>query len=336
MRVIGVPAVRVYIAPMKDGTVEEQEYFADAMEREFAGAAYQVVDFKEDSDYYVELSVSQDESSRFVTIVLFDTKSGREVVSLGRDYQDFAEMEDWNLYLITQATSNLPIIKLPPNAELLAMPGGEGGKAAPKAQPFKSGFYLGLRVGGFLSNSMFQISDNYEGGLSQGLTGEGAVRIEFRFIRFLSFQAEAVFIYDTFNAMKRTQIGLEAVRSTETFWHLSLMFPLLIKVPVEVDRFTLSPFVGAYYIMSLWPVNRAKGDSDEEAGTYSYNVDLPLGVSLGIDAGLVLGPGEIFVGLRFDQNLGMTVVGDRNGPHYYRSRIGLSLGYEFLLGKGRR
>ena len=101
-------------------------------------------------------------------------------------------------------------------------------------------------------------------------------------------------------------------------------------------RFTLSPFAGAYYTIALGPMNRAGGDSDEDAGTYSYSNGLPFGISLGIDMGLVLGPGEIFVGLRFDQDLGITTTEGRNGPQYSRNKIGLSLGYEFLLGRKRR
>jgi hypothetical protein len=145
LRVIGIPAVRVYIAPMESGTPEEQEYFMEAMEMEFAGATYQVVDTIEDSDYNVRLTVSRERGSTGnFSIVLFDTKSGREVVSVGRDYQEVFEMEDWNLFLITQAMANLPIVRIPPGAELLAVP-EEG---ASMSTVFKPGFYQGLRVSG--------------------------------------------------------------------------------------------------------------------------------------------------------------------------------------------
>ena len=329
LRVIGVPAVRVYIFPMESGTPEEQEYFMEAMEMEFAGATYQVVDTIEDSDYNVRLAVSREGgSASSFNITLFDTKSGREVVSVGRDYREVAEMEDWNLFLITQAMANLPIVRIPPGAELLAVP--EGGASMSTA--YKPGFYLGLRAGGHLNTFTFQTSGDYEPGLRLAFSGEGAVLAEFRIARLLSLQAEAIFIYNAFEAGKKTQNGVQVIHSTDTFWHLSLMFPLLIKVPVEVGRFTLSPFAGGYYTMALGPMNRV----DEDGGTYSYNMDLPFGISLGIDMGLVLGPGEIFVGLRFDQDLGITTAEGRNGPQYSRNRIGLSLGYEFLLGKKRR
>jgi hypothetical protein len=335
LKVISIPTVRVYIAPMESGTPEEQEYFMASMKMELIGAAYQVVDSMEDSDYNVVLSVSHDEeSTNMVYFTLFDTKSGQEIVSVGRDYQQFSDMDEWNLYLISQATANLPIIRLPVGAELVAVREGEGSEEKP---PYKPGFYLGLRAGGSLNISTFQTFGNYDARLSLGFAGEGAVLVEFRFVRFLSLQAEAVFVYDSFGAGKKIANESEQIHSTDNFWHLSLIFPVLIKIPVELNKFTLSPFMGVYYIMSLGQMNRVDDDSDEDTEAYPYEVNVPFGISLGIDAGVILGPGELFIGLRFDQDLGMTTVGDYlSGPQYSRNRIGLSLGYEFLLGKKRR
>jgi hypothetical protein len=208
--------------------------------------------------------------------------------------------------------------------------GGEGENGT-----YKRRFFLGLRGAGFLSSSMPQTSGAYEGGISQGFTGEMALMMEFRAFRFLSLQAEGVFVYDTFKAAKKTQKGQELVRSTDIFRAFSLMFPLLVKVPLQVGPVTLSPFMGAYYTMPLGKMTIVPDSSDETTAAYSYRVDPPFGVSLGIDVGFPLLSGEFFAGLRFDRNLGMTIVGDRNRMQYSRNRIGLSLGYEWLLWRQR-
>jgi hypothetical protein len=338
LRVITVPSVCIYISPMETGTTEEQKYFMENMRLEFTGATYEVVDSIEKSDYNVILSVMRDDDTNVVTLTLFDTKTGRELITLGRDYQELSDMDTWNLYLINQAMSNLPLVKILPGTELTAVrEGGEEEAEEPEKPPYKSGFYMGMRVGGFLNTSFFQPFGGYDGGrISQGFAGEAAVLMEFRFLPFLSLQTEAIFIYDTFKAANKRQGETELVGSIDTFWHLSLMFPLFIKLPMELDRFTLSPFVGVYYIMLMEQINCVEEDSDKEPDTYPYNINLPVGVSLGIDMGVILGAGELFIGLRFDQNLGMTTVENLGGMQYSRNRIGLSLGYEFLLGQKRR
>jgi hypothetical protein len=135
------PMVRIYIAPMESGSPEEQQYFMDNMKMEFVGAAYEVVDTLENSDYNVILSVSQQEPNpelesaggegeapaegetpgspgNTITLALSDTKTDRELISLSWDYKQLSDMDMWNLYLITQAMSNAPITKIPAGAAL--------------------------------------------------------------------------------------------------------------------------------------------------------------------------------------------------------------------------
>jgi hypothetical protein len=121
------PMVRIYIAPMESGSPEEQTYFMTNMKMEFTGAAYEVVNVLEDSDYNVSLSVSRQEPpedtqagegnseppGNTITLTLFDTKTKRELIALSWDYQQLSDMNMWNLYLITQAMANAPIVKMP-------------------------------------------------------------------------------------------------------------------------------------------------------------------------------------------------------------------------------
>ncbi|MDR2177331.1 MAG: hypothetical protein LBP20_04725 [Treponema sp.] len=341
LRVLTIPSVHVYIAPMESGTQEEQEYFMDFMTMEFVGAAYEVVDTLEESDYNVVLSVSRTEPDpdydgplNAISLTLFDTRSGRELVNLSWDYDQVSDMDMWNLYLITQAMSNAPIIKMPPGVEMTA---------APEEKPaFRPRFYLGMWAGGSFNTSVLQDpgiptagEKGYEWGVERGFGGEAAALVEFRPFRFLSFQVEAVFMYDAFNVARRTRDN-DLIRKTGTFQSTSLMFPLLVKVPVELGKFTLSPFVGAYFITFLGPVKATLGDP-VETDTLSYGINPPFGITLGIDTGLSLKSGELFVGLRFDQNIGTAVsTGDRKNPQYSQYRLGLSLGYKFSFAVKQR
>jgi hypothetical protein len=52
-----------------------------------------------------------------------------------------------------------------------------------------------------------------------------------------------------------------------------------------------------------------------------------------MDLGFPLGPGSILFDLRYNRDLGMTNVQSINRLQYTLERIGLSLGYKFLLWK---
>jgi hypothetical protein len=201
--------------------------------------------------------------------------------------------------------------------------------------PYNRRFYLGLRAGGAFNSLTTQGSGNYEAGASQWFGGEGALMAEFRLFRFLSLQTEAVFIYDLFNAARQSQENGELVRSTDTFRTMFLMFPLHIKLLLEINSFTLSPFLGAYLIMPLGTMN-ISSDGETGDGTYPYGIVPPLGMSLGFDVGFPLGAGELVTGLRVDQNVGLSSVQNINRMQYYRSQVTIFLGYKFLLWMQRR
>jgi hypothetical protein len=318
LRVAFVPTVCVYIAPIEGGTPKEQEYFMFNMRMEFSGAAYEVVDRARDSHYTVTLSISREwpGDSNLVTLILSETKTGREIISLSQNYQEVEDMNAWNLYLITQAMANTPTIKMPPDGELILASNDE-------RLFFSRKFFLGLRGGGIMNTSIFRTSGNYEGGVSHGFSGEGALLAEYHWFRFFSIQMEAAVAYDTFSAARQVQIGPNIVRSTSTFRALNLMVPLLIKIPLRLDSVTLSPYGGIYYTMTLPIGDEAK-----------YSMTPPLGASLGFEVAFPLWRGEFFAGIRSDQNFGTTII--ENGPRFARNKTGIMLGYKFALWTGQR
>jgi hypothetical protein len=257
-----------------------------------------------------------------LTVTLFDTKTNRQIVSLGYAYVALSDMNIWNLYIIFQAMANAPIVKLRPDAELEGIL--EGLAAKPK-EPHKAAFYAGLRVSGLLNLYTFQTLRDYVGGGTQAISWEGAVLLEFHPFRFFALQAEAGVTYERFGELR----GGEA-RSLGMFSALALHIPLLMKAPITLGGLSLSPFAGVYYILPLW----MSMEAGEISTKYSYRVSPPLGVSFGVDMGTALGPGKFFIGVRYDRDLGTTIGEDEESPFYFRTRLGLTVGYAF--GGGRK
>jgi hypothetical protein len=287
-------------------------------------------------EYYIDL----DDLQHF-QLWLWNSASGSLVYTDEMVFEDMEEADSYLPPMIRWIFSQIPtdrvnVVAVNQETETVdTNTNNNSGEGENQSQPYNRRFYLGLRGGGFLNSTMPQTSGNYEGGVSQGFSGEGAVVAEFRIFRFLSIQAEGIFMYDTFKAAKKISKDNRITRATDIFNSMSLMFPLLIKAPLEVGKFTLSPFVGAYYTLPLGLMTIIPGNSDDVRGSYNYTMDIPWGISLGIDAGFPLGPGEIFAGLRFDRNLGLTKVRTQDRMEYSRYRIGLSLGYKFLIWKLR-
>jgi hypothetical protein len=207
---------------------------------------------------------------------------------------------------------------------------------------FMGRLHLGARAGASFNVYQTLVSGGYEAGTSQGLSANGVLLASFKIFKYLGIQAEVIFNYDTFKAAKMTDKPsaiagqINSVRSTDRFSYMSLMFPFMIKVPLDIGKFTLSPFVGIYYVLPLGKLNTKPGAEEEENISYSYTISPPLGLSLGIDAGYTLGPGEIFLDLRYNRDIGMTVAERGYGIQYVRNQVGLSLGYKFLLWDSRK
>lgn len=337
------PVVRVYLGPAENGTEGERGYFRDSLSLEFSAAGYQVVEDKESSDYNVTMEIlrrepdSAYEVPNSIRLTLFETGSGREVISQTWDYGAVTEMNTWNSYAVTQMMANAPpIITITPDAqtpgEPVEPPRQDPRQYDPPPQPnrepaanqeqgqeqHKKTLYLGLRAGGTFGSSFVQNSGDYEGGIGRGFGSEGGLLVEFHLLRFLSLQTEAVFLYDTFMANKIIRDEWGTSRSTGMFQHLSLMLPLWIKLPVTVEGFALSPFAGAYYLVPL----------DAMA---SYTVDPPLGLSGGLELGIRQENRMLFFSLRFDHDMGLSAGGEDGRLYYSRERLGLFVGYKFSL-----
>ncbi|MDR2629558.1 MAG: hypothetical protein LBC60_01390, partial [Spirochaetaceae bacterium] len=289
-------------------------------------------------EYYIDV----DDLQHF-QLWLWNSASGSLVYTDEMVFEDMEEAEGYLPPMVSWIFSHVPVdqritvLQTGPQEEVTDQGADEDQET--RNSLFTGRLYLGLRGGGSFNAYSSLVGGGYEAGTSQGFSGNGAVVLEFRIFRFLGLQAEAIFNYDTFKVAKITAnlptVG-QSLRSTDRFSAMSLMFPLLVKVPLEIGVFSLSPFVGIYYAMPLGKVHMDPSDSrTAAAASYTYTVNPPLGLVLGIDTGLTLGPGELFLDLRFSRDIGMTVAEKGYGIQYVRNQIGLSLGYKFLIWKKR-
>jgi hypothetical protein len=91
------------------------------------GANYTVVENQADSDYTMNLSITQDVETSYedeygrmsaeqiiniLTVSLMDTVEVREILQFSWAFETLEEMYEWNLHLIYQAMANVPLTKL--------------------------------------------------------------------------------------------------------------------------------------------------------------------------------------------------------------------------------
>jgi hypothetical protein len=174
--------------------------------------------------------------------------------------------------------------------------------------------YLGVRAGAALDFLGVQPAGGYEGKTVLSWGGEAALTVEYRPWRFLSVQAEGVLGLESFGADR-----LDSNKTTDRYRSMYLRVPLMVKAPIDLGRFRVSPLAGASYIL---PLNK---------------LDLPLGVTAGFDFGYALRGrrgskelGELYGSIRYDIDLGLTEV-ERTGLQYTRGRLVFSAGWKFGL-----
>ncbi|MDR1636507.1 MAG: PorT family protein [Treponema sp.] len=301
---------------------------------EIAAANYGMVYTPEEADYTMQLNVTEEEDpeveggiSSVLTISVIRNKDNYKVVEFAWGYVNLEEMYQWNLYLVYNALANVSLSKL------------EEAKAPepvvpvdPSASWREKWLYLGFRAGPSFTGYSFQSTRNYASGLSPGISGEGGLVADIRILRFFSIQTEMIITFDTFNVAKDPDEN-NGERSTDSFSAISFTAPLMVKVPLGFEKFLLSFYTGAYLALTPFQINRKSSNSDDN---YDMNLVPPLGFVIGMDLGLRLGPGELFMDLRYTRDFGMTIVRNGNEPQYIRDRITMGLGYKFgLIRRGK-
>jgi hypothetical protein len=192
-------------------------------------------------------------------------------------------------------------------------------------------WYVGLRGGGALNSYTIRSSGGYAGNSERGFDAEVALSLEVRPWRYLSFQTEAVLLVEAFNTFKDVNHGVTGTQDyiPAKVASLSLLVPLLLKFPFDVERFGLSFSLGPYLIL---PLTSAGGLLENVTGRDAvfFERTLPFGLCFGIDIGYRLGGGELFGGLHYNYDLTMAaapVDGPYAGLELERQRLAITFGY---------
>jgi hypothetical protein len=314
----------LYIAAASGGTQAQRQFFDDNIPMEVANANYKLVYTPAESDYIINMNLSQGEdydnpggTVNIFTITVVRTRTGAEVVRYSYDYQDVEEMYQWNLYIVYNALANVSLtnISAAPAAEDAPLPW------------WNTWVYLGFRAAPALTGYSYITVPNYPGDTSAGLGGEGGLTVEFRTFRFLSFQLDALLSWDGFTAPRIVSQEDSQTYTADDFGGLSVTIPFAVKVPLAFEKVVLSPYAGLYFTMIIGPLLMSRGGGPvEEVPAYKT---LPLGFTAGADISFRAGRGEFSVDLRYYRDFGETIVQD--GPRFTRDRITLSLAYKFGL-----
>jgi hypothetical protein len=333
----------LYITPTTGGTLEERQFFDDNIPMEVLNANYRVVYTPQEADYIINMTISEDEDYdnpggilKVFTISVIRTITNTAVVEYSWGYREIEEMYNWNLFLVYNALANITLTN--PSLTTQPTPAPPITPAPPETpEPiplpwWNRWLYVGFRAAPAFTRYFFLPASDYPGDNSTGIGVEGGLTTEFRPFRFLSFQLDALLSYDSLIASRIVFQGNTQSYITDGFSGLSLMVPFLVKVFLPFEKFTLSPYAGPYYATFVGPLTKISGDTKNSEEIPVYKTPL-LGGTIGTDIGFRLGPGELFVDLRYSRNFGEIVVHNDYGLRYTQERITLSLGYKFGLFK---
>ncbi|MDR3166357.1 MAG: PorT family protein [Treponema sp.] len=210
--------------------------------------------------------------------------------------------------------------------------------------PLNRWLYVGLRGGGSLRlYTLPLLVQDYSSNFTQGFSYEIALQFGVRFLSFMSFQAEAIFTQDNapfrgpkFNVLEDE---IRYIYYTDSYKSKSLLFPVTLKFPLAFEPYMVTPFGGVYLALPLGQMTLETTNTTGKSGTFEYGLTMGLGLTVGIDLGLRLGPGILFLDIRYSGDFGDTIIQMDDGTtrSYRRAMLSFSIGYELaILNKRRR
>jgi hypothetical protein len=174
--------------------------------------------------------------------------------------------------------------------------------------------YPGIRLG--VSPHTYRVNTSSALEADTHAAFEAAVSAEVQIAKLFSLQPELVYSADKVGA---NTDSLDVTINTST-----LMIPILAKLTFRPGNFYLAGFAGPYFTIPLGSMNVTQSGTTEN---YSYTA--PLGITGGADVGMKLGPGILFLDLRYSADRKYFWAND--AAQFSRSMFSVSLGYNFGL-----
>jgi hypothetical protein len=195
--------------------------------------------------------------------------------------------------------------------------------------PEEKWLYLGLRVGPSVRFYARKTANPFaENNVYNFLNITAGLQATYQFLPFLGVQMEALFTsdyapYSAIDSTTNASTNITTIKvDSDPFISYSLMFPLALKYTYRQSRLFASALAGIYLSLPLGDMqNKTLG------GRFGYSMNLPLGYTVGINVGTKLGPGSLFLDLRWAADIGETQK-DSGDLIYKRSMVTISIGYE--------
>jgi hypothetical protein len=265
-----------------------------------------------DPKYVILPVLERDGDAMVLTLYVYDLDdpSGNSIFYQEMACRNSTDAQENMAYFCWSFTSNLPPDERIPGPVIVY---GE----APEDDAWKNKWiYLSPRAGGSVRYYKTEEIDAW----TMGVTFDVGFRAAVQFVTFMpqasliSFSLQTGLDLTQDNAVFRgygllgTAINAISVDNTG----LSLTIPVVLKFNFKPRRFTSGLYGGAYFLLPL------------DSSSYTS----PLGITLGADFGVKMGPGALIFDFHWGMDLGMKEI-DPPGEDYTRNMFSLTVGYEF-------
>jgi len=194
----------------------------------------------------------------------------------------------------------------------------------PETPPFH--VTAGLRAG--VATQFWTLSSDINGAVeSPSFAFEPAIHTAL-YYKDIALQVELAFSIIDKVSYSGTEAGGEYTASFES---LSLRVPILVRYTFRPGNFSISPFAGVSLNIPLDDMKLHSTLYDDS----SYRFSIPPSLVGGVNAGVGLGSGILFLDMRFSGEFNNTVIKDNSGTLalYNRNTLSITLGYEYEFGK---
>ena len=182
------------------------------------------------------------------------------------------------------------------------------------------------------NNTIFNENNIYNNG-----SFDIAAQLTLRPFQYLGLQIESIFTADSMEYQKREFVY--DINNTEKYYYdiiytfnsHSLLLPILLKGIFDYNMFTISCLGGIYI---NFPLGKMEQRNSFLSATVEKDMDILLGFMAGVNLGIKLGNGNLFMDIRYAIDTSKTTYNDID--LYNRSIVFFGLGYEFALLKHSR